>query len=910
MRLSHSPLFGGRGGTVDFAPERIPVPSEKRMFLRAKPLRPNRVHTRSGSPGQGRAVHLKVVDRFGVILTLALAVVILPASFGVEAAAADLDEARRLFRLGRYEQAAEIAEQQVQRGVWNPRWPYLLMKCQWATGRLDEAANTYRSAISRFPTSLPLHQLGRTVLRHHGDSEEVKQREADLEKILLFAMQAYMSRDDLVAAGRILLDQGEDARRILQLFYDRVRQRDPRYLDAYLATAELAIAKGDEAVAVETLREAQQLEIDDPKLDYLLAKALSNSDPAASEAALRRALQTNPRHACSLIWQAEQAIAREQYDEAEDSLRKILTTNLHNAPAWALMAVLAHLRGNYEQEAVMRAAALSTWQTNPEVDHRIGVHFSRKYRFAEGAAAQRRALQMDPDHAAAKFHLAQDLLRLGNEEEGWKMAERAGQADPYNVVAYNLLNLRDRTTDFVVLSFGAIRVKMDAKEASVYGDEVVTLLGEAARELTEKYDVPGEDPVLVEIFPQQQDFAIRTFGLPGGAGFLGVCFGNVITANSPAALAQNKANWKSVLWHEFAHVVTLRKTRNRMPRWLSEGISVYEEHARNPAWGESMTVRYRQMMLGEELTPVSRLSGAFLHPPTPTHLQFAYYQSYLVVDFLIRRHGREALLGILDDLAAGLSIDDALTRQVGSLAKLDYQFAIDARQRAKDFAPAADWTSTRLPSSDDLNTWQGFVRFHPTHYHGLVGLARRYQAEGRWQQAAETLQRLVHLGAITGRRDGPLAMLARCYRKLGQTPQERRVLADWVSVRGDQLEALERLIEIDRQNERWNDVLRWVDLALAIDPLRPSLHWSAVESSSHLERPRRVIRALKSLEALDRTDPAEIHFRLAEAHSALGQQQMAKHHVLAALQKAPRYREAHRLLLQLIDESETEEELP
>ena len=35
--------------------------------------------------------------------------------------------------------------------------------------------------------------------------------------------------------------------------------------------------------------------------------------------------------------------------------------------------------------------------------------------------------------------------------------------------------------------------------------------------LCEKYDVKLDRPILVEIFPEQQDFAIRTFGLPGGA---------------------------------------------------------------------------------------------------------------------------------------------------------------------------------------------------------------------------------------------------------------------------------------------------------------------------------------------------------------------------------------------------------
>ena len=47
----------------------------------------------------------------------------------------------------------------------------------------------------------------------------------------------------------------------------------------------------------------------------------------------------------------------------------------------------------------------------------------------------------------------------------------------------------------------------------------------------------------------------------GGAGFLGVCFGSVITANSPASQSASPANWQSVLWHEFCHVVTLQKTK-------------------------------------------------------------------------------------------------------------------------------------------------------------------------------------------------------------------------------------------------------------------------------------------------------------------------------------------------------------
>ena len=36
-------------------------------------------------------------------------------------------------------------------------------------------------------------------------------------------------------------------------------------------------------------------------------------------------------------------------------------------------------------------------------------------------------------------------------------------------------------------------------------------------------------------FSRAKDFGVRTFGMPDNPGYLGVCFGSVITANSPAS---------------------------------------------------------------------------------------------------------------------------------------------------------------------------------------------------------------------------------------------------------------------------------------------------------------------------------------------------------------------------------------
>src|SRR4029077_16209824 len=213
---------------------------------------------------------------------------------------------------------------------------------------------------------------------------------------------------------------------------------------------------------------------------------------------------------------------------------------------------------------------------------------------------------------------------------------------------------------------------------------------------------------IVEIFAEQKDFAVRTFGMPGNPGYLGVCFGSVVTANSPAVQHGHPVNWQAVLYHEFCHVITLQMTKNKMPRWLSEGISVYEEGQQNPAWGQRMTPKYREMILGDDLTPVSKLSGAFLDPKSEMHLQFAYYESSLVVEFLVQRFGLDKLKAILGDLGQGMPINEAIERNVsqtrlndllransgetnGAMERIDQEFAAFARERAEKLAPGLDW---------------------------------------------------------------------------------------------------------------------------------------------------------------------------------------------------------------------------
>ena len=139
-------------------------------------------------------------------------------------------------------------------------------------------------------------------------------------------------------------------------------------------------------------------------------------------------------------------------------------------PAQPLTRMRVHaLQLQQSDEVAARSNALSSWASNPEVDCLIGRKLAEKYRFAEGAAAQRRALGLDPAYMPAKVQLCEALLRLGEEEEGWKLAAEIFAADAYNVVAYNLVTLHDRVSAFRTLRQDGFLVRMDPKEADLYG---------------------------------------------------------------------------------------------------------------------------------------------------------------------------------------------------------------------------------------------------------------------------------------------------------------------------------------------------------------------------------------------------------------------------------------------------------
>ncbi|MBN1845941.1 MAG: tetratricopeptide repeat protein [Sedimentisphaerales bacterium] len=835
------------------------------------------------------------------------------AAGGIRAAETlEYPQARDLYRTGRYEESLDQARRAVEQFRYSRDWRILLLESLLAVGRYDQAQEAFDEIILRFPTSMQLLRLGETIYRQNGQAEKAGQILERMRRYGRMANVSYWDSADIVALGEALLRLGADPRAVLEGFFQEILRSDPDCRPGYLAAGNLALEKYDYELAGETFQEALKRFADDPDMHYGLARAFYHSDRGVMIKSLDAALTLNANHVPSLLLRTEHLIDAEDLPAAGKMLDRILAVNPARPEAWAFRALLAHLDNDPNAAEDYRGRAFKSWPANPQVDYLIGQKLSQKYRFAEGARYQRQALQMDPGYVPAQIQLAQDLLRLGDEQAGWQLARQVHQKDGYNVEAYNLVTLADAMAKFHTRQNDAFVVRMDPTEAEVYGDMVLELLAEAKTVLCEKYHLSLDRPVMVELFPQQQDFAVRTFGLPGGDGFLGVCFGSVITMNSPRP--ERPANWQAVLWHEFGHVVSLHLTQNRMPRWLSEGISVYEESQRNPTWGQRMIPEYRRMILAGQLTPIGELSGAFLNPPTPLHLQFAYYESSLVVEYLVGEYGLEALRAVLADLAEGEPVNAVLARHTDRLERLEEGFAGFARRRAEELAPKMDW---QLP--DDIAGAAAdpgavemagpspveWLEGHPDSFWALSAFARELMRQGEFQKAKEPLGRLIELYPDHVGQDNPYELLAAAHRELGETDQEYAILEVLAGRSADALAAYERLVALAEKRQDWQTLIQNARRYRAVNPLLAKVHTLLGRALELQGERREAVRSYQRSLVLDPVDPVEIHYRLARLLRE-SEPAAAKTHVLLALADAPRYRAAQRLLLELVNRGQNE----
>jgi tetratricopeptide (TPR) repeat protein len=268
----------------------------------------------------------------------------------------------------------------------------------------------------------------------------------------------------------------------------------------------------------------------------------------------------------------------------------------------------------------------------------------------------------------------------------------------------------------------------------------------------------------------------------------------------------------------------------------------------------------------------------------------------------VQRFGHDALNGMLDDLGSGMPINETLpSRTKTSLDQLDREFTEFAHRRAESVAPELTWDEPELPddaSSAALTTW---LETHPKSFWGRKRLGARLVAEEKWGQAKEVLEQLKGLYPEYVGAENAYVLLARVYKQTSDTVAERQVLEELAARSGDAGPAYQRLMELDEAAKDWTALAKDARRLLAVNPLIPGPHRQLARAAEQLGERAEAVTAYRAWSLLDTTDPAEIHYRLAKLLREDGKPDEARREVLKSLEEAPRFLEAHRLLLELVD---------
>jgi tetratricopeptide (TPR) repeat protein len=628
-----------------------------------------------------------------------------------------------------------------------------------------------------------------------------------------------------------------------------------------------------------------------------IATLAAQGNPPLAKMSLDAALELNPRSVPALLLQAEMAIDSREREAAGKLIQQALEVNPNSLEAHALMAAVAFLDG---READFERQIQIALKINPvygEIYRVAGSHAGRNYRFDEAAALTRRALTVEPDSSRALIDLGSHLLRTGDEAGARATLERAFKLDPYHDTTKNSLELLDTLDKFVTITEGDLVIKLAPEEAAVMREQLVPLAKEALDTLSKRYQFTPKGPILIEMFPVHDDFAVRTIGLPGFVGALGACFGRVVTLDSPRARPPGEFNWQETLWHEMAHVITLQMSNNRLPRWLSEGASMYEERRGRPEWGRETELQYAQALNDNKLLKIDVIGEGFSDPEL---IGLTYYQASHIVEHLMETYGEPKFWALLRAYGRGLETDAAFKETYG-ITVPELQQAFDARMEKQYAGLRAALKRPTIEGTPGLTELKALASANPGSFPVQMQLGVELRKAKDFAGALAAFERALEIVPSASGGNSPNALIASVALEQKDTARAIRALEAHVRVDPSDVEAartLASLLEPMGDAGRTEDAYKRV---VSADPFDATAQRAVGVFAMRRNDTPAALRALKSALAMNPADRASAHTDLAEAYLQAGQRAEAKRELVLALEIAPSFERAQDLLLKLVD---------
>jgi tetratricopeptide (TPR) repeat protein len=719
------------------------------------------------------------------------------------------------------------------------------------------------------------------------------------------AMQLVLMADPRSPTARDFARAGRAARALGQFqeangYYREAIAMAPADAAIDAAWGDLFLEKHQWGEAAKSFQAALKNQPDYAPAHLGLARALVQENPPAAERAARRALELNPSDVGAHLFLAELAVMEDKKDEARAAIAKAQDINPNSLEAHALDAAINYVEGKDAEHKTAVNAALKINPLYGEAFRVVGEITARYYRFEEAAEQTRRAIAIDRENPRAQADLGAHLMRTGDERNARRALEMAFRADPYDAITFNLLELLDQLDTFQTITDGDLVIKLHPDELGVMREYVPALARQAIDTLSKRWNFTPKGPILIEVFPRHDDFAVRTLGLPGMIGALGACFGRVVTMDSPKARPPGDFSWAATLWHEIAHVITLQLSNQRIPRWLSEGISEYEETQARSEWVRNMTVPFVRAMESGEVIKLRDLNSGFQDPRT---ISLAYYQASVLVEHLVQKYGEESLRAFVASFADGIDTEAAIARV--------YKTDIDALQASFDayinerYGPLrrALGAPDGFTPDQPLDKVKAAAATHADRYAVQMALGRALRASGDSAGAIDAFERASRLVPMITGPESAYMQIVEVAMASGDKARAARALEAMLQYEHTALDAARQvvmLIDGDKDQARLRTALQRV---VAVDPFDAPSHTTLGRMALAAGQIPEAVRNFRVALAAGPVDRASAHADLAEGLLLAGDRVEARRQALAALEIAPTFERAQDILLKLTDGS-------
>lgn len=357
------------------------------------------------------------------------------------------------------------------------------------------------------------------------------------------------------------------------------------------------------------------------------------------------ALRIDPKNAEGHAILAGLALHDLDFARAQHHLQQGLALSPRNSELHGLRAAACFLIDDTSgYEAAM--SDVHRLQLQPAKVYRLTAEYAEKQqRYDSAINLLRRAIALDPEAAQGHAQLGTQLLRSGREAEGRRELKLALERNPFDRRASNSLALFEQELDahYGTMEHGRFAVRVPNRYRETLRVIVLPWL-ETARKQFERRWGKLSKPLRVELYVDQESFGVRTSGVPDTS-LDGACFGTTIVARLPG---DEPTNLGMTLWHEMSHAYHLQLSKQRVPRWFTEGLAQIETSRQRKAWShEQELTLYRGLREGL-LPDVSQLNRAFSRADSAEDLAFAYVASAYLVDYLERSYGFERLRRMLE----------------------------------------------------------------------------------------------------------------------------------------------------------------------------------------------------------------------------------------------------------------------